>query len=124
MLCPICAEEFWLQTAACPTCGVNLVPETLQEISPATAKKVTNQIEFIELCRPKLYPVAMLIKQTLEQNGIAVVVNGGNALSMLPHLAFGGELRVLVDSQQFELARQLYEAYFENQQDIDESPES
>jgi len=86
-------------------------------------QKETNQIKFVELCRPKLIPVAQLIKQTLEQNGVMTIVQGGNALSLMPHLAFGGELRVLVDSQQLVFARQLYEAYFENQEDIDYLPE-
>ncbi len=83
----------------------------------------THQIKFVELCRPKLIPVAQLIKQTLEQNGVPTIVQGGNALSLMPHLAFGGQLRVLVDSQQLDYARQLYEAYFENQEDIDYSIE-
>ncbi|MBI3653451.1 MAG: DUF2007 domain-containing protein [Acidobacteria bacterium] len=80
--------------------------------------------EFVELCRPKLYPVAMLIKETLEQNGIHTLIKGGNAISLLPHLAFGGELRVLVDKEQLDYARELYQAYFENQEDIDYLPES
>jgi hypothetical protein len=124
MLCPICADEFLLRVPACPNCGCNLVPESLSEVPPMTfTKKETNHIEFVELCRPKLIPVAQLIKQTLEQNGVMTIVQGGNALSLLPHLAFGGELRVLVDSQQLVFARQLYEAYFENQEDIDYLPE-
>lgn len=82
-------------------------------------QKEYNQIEYVELCRPKLIPVAQLIKQTLEHNGVPTIVQGGNALSLLPHLAFGGELRVLVDKQQLSYARQLYEAYFENQEEID-----
>lgn len=85
--------------------------------------KETHQIEFVELCRPKLIPVAQLIKQTLEQNGVPTIVQGGNALSLMPHLAFGGQLRVLVDREQLEFARQLYQAYFENQEDIDYSQE-
>ena len=81
------------------------------------------EIEFVELCRPKLYPVALFIKETLEQNGVITFVKGGNAISLFPHLAFGGELRVLVDREQLEFARQLYQAYFENQEDIDYLPE-
>jgi hypothetical protein len=124
MLCPICAEEFYLRMLACPTCGCNLVPETLSEVTQMTiTEKESREIEFVELCRPKLYPVAMLIKGTLEQNGVLALVNGGNAISLLPHLAFGGELRVLVDREQLEFARELYEAYFENQDGIDYLPE-
>jgi hypothetical protein len=124
MLCPICADEFFLRLQACPNCGCNLVPESLSEVpSMPLTEKEYQQIEFVELCRPKLIPVAQLIKQTLEQNGITTIVQGGNALSLLPHLAFGGELRVLVDSQHLSFARQLYEAYFENQEDIDYLPE-
>ena len=87
-------------------------------------EKENREIKFVELCRPKLYPVALFIKETLEQNGIITLVKGGNAISLLPHLAFGGELRVLVDSQQIEFARELYQAYFENQENIDYLPES
>ena len=120
MLCPICADEFLLRVSACPNCGCNLVPESLAEVPSMTiTQKEMNQIQFVELCRPKLIPVAQLIKQTLEQNGVITIVQGGNALSLMPHLAFGGELRILVDSQQLEYARQLYEAYFENEEDID-----
>src|SRR5436190_24308946 len=120
MLCPICADEFLLRVPACPNCGCNLVPETLAETPSMTlTQKEINQIQFVELCRPKLIPVAQLIKQTLEQNGVITIVQGGNALSLMPHLAFGGELRILVDSQQLEYARELYEAYFENEEDID-----
>src|SRR5437868_1596379 len=125
MLCPICAEEFYLRLLACPTCGCNLIPETLSEGIPMTiTEKENREIKFVELCRPKLYPVALFIKETLEQNGIITLVKGGNAISLLPHLAFGGELRVLVDSQQIEFARELYQAYFENQENIDYLPES
>jgi hypothetical protein len=124
MLCPICADEFLLRIPACPNCGCNLVPETLTEVAHMPlSREEYHQLEFVELCRPKLIPVAQLVKQTLEQNGIPTIVQGGNALSLLPHLAFGGELRVLVDSRQLSYARQLYEAYFENQDDIDYLPE-
>jgi hypothetical protein len=113
-----------MRIPACPNCGCNLVPESLSEVSQITiTKKATNQIEFVELCRPKLIPVAQLIKQTLEQNGVMTIVQGGNALSLMPHLAFGGQLRVLVDSEQLDFARQLYQAYFENHEDIDYSME-
>jgi hypothetical protein len=33
---------------------------------------------------------------------------------MLPQLAFGGEMRLLVDSEQYEYALALYRAYFES----------
>jgi hypothetical protein len=123
-LCPICADEFLLRIPACPNCGCNLVPESILEASQITITiKETNQIEFVELCRPKLIPVAQLIKQTLEQNGVPTIVQGGNALSLMPHLAFGGQLRVLVDRGQLEFALQLYQAYFENHEDIDYSQE-
>lgn len=82
-------------------------------------EKESQEIVFVELCRPKLFPLALLIKETLEQNGVVTLVNGGNAISMLPHLAFGGELRVLVDRNQLDYARELYQAYFENHEDID-----
>ena len=72
-------------------------------------------ITFVELCRPRLYPVAMLIKQMLQGHDVAVLVQGGHSLSVMPHLAFGGELRVMVDSRRLEFARSLHEAYFESE---------
>jgi hypothetical protein len=56
----------------------------------------------------------MLIKQMLEQNGVSAMVVGGHSLSVMPHLVFGGELRVVVDRERLGFARSLYEAYFEN----------
>ena len=68
----------------------------------------------------------MLIKQMLEQNGVAATVQGGQSLSMLPHLAFGGELRIFVARDQLDYARAVYKAYFECDEEIvflpDEDP--
>ena len=75
--------------------------------------------EFVELCRPRLHPVAILVKQMLEQNGIAVIVQGQHSLSMQPDLAFGGQLRILVEIEQLEYATALYKAYFENEEGTD-----
>ena len=75
--------------------------------------------EFVELCRPRLLPVAMLVKQMLEQNGVTVIVQGQHSLSMQPHLAFGGQLRVLVEIEQLDYASALYKAYFENEDGTD-----
>lgn len=104
----------------CPDCGCNLVPEMLQDkMNAVKVEREKRQIEFVELCRPRLYPLAMLIKQTLELNGVATIVQGANAISVLPHLAFGGELRVLVDRESLEYARALYQSYFEGDGDTD-----
>jgi len=89
------------------------VPSTIERWEGGDAVEQREPVRLIELCRPKLYPLAMLIKETLEQNGVRVVVSGANSLSVLPHLAFSGELRVLVGSDQIEFARELYHAYFE-----------
>lgn len=118
LLCPICAEEFQSKHDICPGCGCNLVPSTLEEEPPESDR---NDIKFVELCRPPIYPVAMLIKQVLEQNGINAIIQGGHSLSVLPHLAFGGELRVMVDKSQLEYARDIYQAYFESDDDADRS---
>jgi hypothetical protein len=112
MLCPICAEEFLPRLALCPTCGCNLVSSTFTVQDNRKDKRKTG--EYVELCRPRAFPIAMLIKETLEQNGISVIIQGGHSLSMLPQLAFGGEMRLLVDSEQYEYALALYRAYFEN----------
>ena len=115
-LCPICAGEFQLRIALCPTCECDLVPMTLDQKAAARAESSEREaITFVELCRPRLYPVAMLIKQMLQGNDVAVLVQGGHSLSVMPHLAFGGELRVMVDLRQLEFARSLYEAYFESE---------
>lgn len=98
--------------ALCPTCGCDLVSSS---VFPTEIKEEnTEPVEFVELCRPRVYPIAMLIKQTLEQNGVSVIIQGGHSLSMLPHLAFGGELRVFVDGRQYEYALAIYRAYFES----------
>src|SRR5215831_4710075 len=112
-LCPICSDEFYQAGELCPTCGCGLVPSTMENVEGNDAPHHQEPIRLAELCRPKLYPLAMLIKETLEQNGVAVVVSGANSLSVLPHLAFSGELRILVGSDQIEFARELYHAYFE-----------
>ena len=116
MLCPICAGEFQLRIELCPTCECDLVPMTLdQKAARRTESSEREAIRFVELCRPRLYPVAMLIKQMLQRNDVAVLVQGGHSLSVMPHLAFGGELRVMVDGRQLEFARSLYKAYFESE---------
>ena len=116
MLCPICAGEFQLRIALCPSCECDLVPMTLDRTVVGTTESSERAaVRFVELCRPRLYPVAMLIKQMLQGNDVAVLVQGGHSLSVMPHLAFGGELRVMVDSRQLEFARSLYKAYFESE---------
>jgi hypothetical protein len=110
LLCPICAGEFEvLQASLCPGCGVKLVPESIEDVSGATRDS-----EFEELCRPQGYSIAMLIKQMLEQNGIAAIVQGGHSMSVLPSLSFLGQMRVLVAKRHLSYAKQLYEAYFES----------
>ena len=100
----------------CPGCGCNLVPSSLEAEASESEKR---RIKLVELCRPPIYPVAMLIKQVLEQNGIKAIIQGGHSLSVLPHLVFGGELRIMVDSEQFEYALDIYQAYFEGDEDSD-----
>jgi len=96
-----------------------MVSSTLDEAQCGVVATAARPAEFVELCRPRLFPVAMLVKQTLEQNGVRVMVQGAHSLSLQPHLAFGGELRILVDSGQLEYARALYRAYFENEDGTD-----
>ena len=109
-----------MQGLDCPTCGCQMVPESLpSDHAVATRPDANGPMEFVELCRPRIYPIALLIQQTLEQHGIVVYINGGNAISLMPHLAFGGELRVLVLKEQQEHAFELYKAYFDNDEGID-----
>ena len=113
MLCPICAGEFEISAADCPACGCNLVASSIADDAFRDGA-VDSGPEFVEMCRSRGgYPLAMLVKQTLEQNGVLVILQGGTFLSVMPSLAFGGELRVLVPRHQLEYARALYKAYFE-----------
>ena len=120
MLCPICAGEFDPRDKRCPHCGCGLVPSALNADAMTGVATVNKEpLAFVELCRPQSYPIALMIKDTLEQNGVAAIVQGGYALSVQPHLAFGGQLRVLVDAGQIEFARELYRSFFESDDDID-----
>ncbi|HSB08114.1 MAG TPA: hypothetical protein VLM38_01275 [Blastocatellia bacterium] len=107
-------------SSLCPNCAFELVPATLNDTAVTTKEAVERgEVQFVELCRPLTYPVAMLVKQTLEQNGVAAVMHGEHSLSVQPHLVFGGQLRVLVPSNQLEYARALYKAYFESDEGTD-----
>lgn len=120
MLCPICADEFAGSQSNCPACGFDLFPVTLDEQTAAAFDEEERRpVEYVELCRPRLYPVAMLVKQLLEQHDVRVIVQGAHSLSVMPHLAMLGELRVLVESERLDLARHLYAAYFETGEDIE-----
>ena len=118
MLCPICAAEFETQAGSCSNCDFVLIPSTL---NPETRGKIEavekREVEFVELCRPASNPEAMFIKDTLEQNNVAVLIQGVHSLSLMPHLAFGGQLRVLVGRDQLEYAQALYKAYFESDEE-------
>jgi len=115
MLCPICSEDFQQTEARCPDCGCGLVPASLDTLDGGAPSDTG--AELVELCRPRLYSLAMLIQQILEQNGVTAIVPGANAFSVMPHLAFSGEMRVMVSVDQLEYARQLYSAYFESDSD-------
>lgn len=120
MLCPICAGEYQTSLEDCPGCGCGLVPGTINSRTKSEIEAITGRVpEYVELCRPLLYPVAMLIKQMLEQNSVGVIIQGGHSLSVMPHLAYIGELRVLVEKERLDFARSLYAAYFESDEEID-----
>jgi len=121
MLCPICAGEFETQKGVCLSCGCVLVPSTLGDdpVRDREPNAERRQVEFVELCRPQTNPEAMFIKETLEQNHVAVMIQGMHSLSLMPHLAFGGQLRVLVARDQLEYAQALYKAHFESDEEID-----
>lgn len=120
MLCAICGGEFEMSSGVCSSCGCAVVPSSLNEFAVSVAEESGREdVEFVELCRPWTHPEAMLIKQTLEQNHVAVMIQGMHSLSVMPHLAFGGQLRVLVGKRQLEYALALYKAYFESDEEID-----
>ena len=120
MLCPICAGEFEMDATVCPACAFKLVPSALRsESTNRNESEERRDVQFVELCRPLLYPVAMLVRQTLEQNGVEVLMHGEHSLSVQPHLVFGGQLRILVPDDQLEFARELYKAYFEGGEETD-----
>jgi hypothetical protein len=120
MLCPICGGEFETHSGVCLSCGCVLVPSTLNEAlgmtETATEKR---EVEFVELCRPQSNPEALFIKETLEQNNVTVLIQGMHSISLMPHLAFGGQLRLLVGRNQLEYAQALYKAYFESDEGTD-----
>lgn len=118
MLCPICAGEFETQEGMCLNCDFVLIPSTLNQETAGKIEPAKNrEVQFVELCRPMTNPEAMLIKDTLEHNNVAVLIQGVHSLSLMPHLAFGGQLRVLVARDQLEYAQALYKAYFESDDD-------
>ena len=121
MLCPICAGEFETPSGICVSCGCVLVPSTLNQEPHGIAEPVAPrpEVEFVELCRPQSNPEALFIKETLEQNHVAVLIQGMHSLSLMPHLAFGGQLRVLVGRDQLEYAKAVYRAYFESEDGTD-----
>jgi len=121
MLCPICAGEFETHSGVCLSCGCVLVPSTLNEEASGMTETAAEKkdVEFVELCRPQSNPEAMFIKETLEQNNVTVLIQGVHSLSLMPHLAFGGQLRVLVGRDQLEYAQALYKAYFESDEGTD-----
>lgn len=104
----------------CINCDFVLIPSTLnQEIARKIEADAKREVKFVELCRPRTNPEAMLIKDTLEQNNVAVLIQGVHSLSLMPHLAFGGQLRLLVGRDQLEYAQALYKAYFESDEETD-----
>jgi hypothetical protein len=123
MLCPICGGEFETQSGVCLSCGCVLVPSTMSEgpafLPQPPAEKNKKDREFVELCRPQTNPEAMFIKETLEQHNVAVMIQGMHSLSLMPYLAFGGQLRLLVGGDQLEYAKALYKAYFESDEETD-----
>ena len=126
MLCPVCAGEYDVPEAGlCPRCDLDLIPITMNPATASEIESITDRhhVEFVELCRPRLFAVAMLIKDTLEQHGVTVLLQGGHLSSVLPQLAFGGEMRLMVASDQLEHAQALYQAYFERDEEGDFSPE-
>lgn len=125
MLCPICAGEFETHSAVCVSCGCVLVPSSLREQAPGLTEHAAEkrEVEFVELCRPQSNPEAMFIKETLEQNNVAVMIQGVHSISLMPHLAFGGQLRLLVARNQLEYAQALYKAFFESDEETDYAEE-
>ncbi|SRR5712692_2556746 len=118
LLCSICGGEFETGAVVCAGCGCRLVPSALNENAAGMmVGEERKRVDFVELCRPWTHPEAMLIKETLEQNSVAVLIQGMHSLSIMPHLVFGGQLRVLVERSQLEYARALFKAYFESDEE-------
>src|SRR5215467_13402633 len=112
MLCPICSGDFQQTEPLCPACGCGLVPASIV-VEPKLQSDRQVGEALVELCRPRLYSVAMLIKQPLEQNGVAAIIPGANSFAIMPHLSFSGEMRVMVFADQLDYAREIYAAYFQ-----------
>jgi len=100
-----------------------LVPSSISDeqsgLTQTGKEKKKKDIEFVELCRPQTNPEALFIKETLEQNNVAVMIQGMHSLSLMPYLAFGGQLRLLVARDQLEYARAVYKAFFESDEGTD-----
>lgn len=62
---------------------------------------------------------AGIVKELLENNGIATIMQGGNFGGLEPLLLPGGfsEITLLVPENDFERARELYDAFFEQEGD-------
>jgi Putative prokaryotic signal transducing protein len=75
------------------------------------------EVSFVTLARFAKSPEAEMARELLANNGIDAVLQGGYFGGLEPLLTPGGfsEIQLLVPEDEFEAARQLYEAFFESE---------
>jgi hypothetical protein len=81
---------------------------------------------FVTLARFAKSTEAAMARELLANNGIDAILQGNYFGALQPLLAPGGfsEIQLLVPEDEFEAARQLYEAFFESErQALDEDEE-
>jgi hypothetical protein len=84
------------------------------------------EINFVTLAHFAKSIEAEMARELLANNGVDAVVQGGYFGGLEPLLTPGGfsEIQLLVPEDEFERARQLYEAFFQNErQALDEDEE-
>ena len=114
--CPECGAEYKAGIFRCGECGVALAEELPQP-------EPTEPLELIKKCGPT---EAAMMEEMLANNGIGTVLQGG-VTPVLPTRTNLDEVRIWVKQADAGRARELIEAFFEEEEsegDVGESEES
>jgi len=104
--CPNCRTEYRLGFTRCSDCDAALV-ESLPDAEPEAGTNTA--IELVELATFPDEPEAEMIRELLEDNGITGVLRNDMGAGIAPA---GLDITLLVDRQDEERARALYQEYF------------
>jgi hypothetical protein len=104
--CPDCEAEYRAGVTVCPDCNVELV----EELTPQTKLHDTSEGEPVALQSFKSGAEAEMVSELLERNGIRSFVEGGE-FAVIPG-SFSQEVVVMVDERDLQRAIEIYEAYF------------